>query len=234
MDMDINSLIALANENLMCGADCKKDKQSQQLREIYDKAKQNLIDAPVSLLKAERNYLVDEKGESEYNTIMKERKMKTMNQMKKKLLEKHNQYISDIRGYLNQYNTDYIYYNRMDDFYKATLKENKKYKNDIADLTSNMNMNNRKVFYEDGEMIELSFTRTILLIVYFVVLIAILYKIAFVGNELYRNRYVLLIIFIYILFGVYVDWVTKMIYYMKMKISQFLENDIPRNVYVKA
>jgi magnesium-transporting ATPase (P-type) len=95
-----------------------------------------------------------------------------------------------------------------------------------------MNVNNRKVFYEDEEMEQLSFTRIILLVIYFVVLIAILYKIDFVGNELYRNKYVLFAIFVYIMFGIYVDWVSKMVYYTKMKISHIFDNDVPRNVYV--
>jgi hypothetical protein len=230
--MDINSLIALANENLMCGPDCKKDKQSQRLREIYDKAKQNLIDAPSEFSKAERNFLVDARGEYEYINIMKERKIKTMNNMKKKLLEKHTQFMNDIRGFLNQYNTDYIYYHRMDDFYKSNLKDNKKYKNDIADFTSAMNVNNRKVFYEDEEIEQMSFTRIILLTIYFVVLIAILYKVEFIGKEYYRNRYVMFAIFTYVMFGIYVDWVSKMVYYTKNRISQLLENEVPRNVYV--
>ena len=39
-------------------------------------------------------------------------------------------------------------------------------------------------------------------------------------------------IFTYVMFGIYVDWVSKMVYYMKNKVSQLLENEVPRNVYV--
>jgi len=230
--MDINSLVALANDKLMCGPECQKDKQTEKLRQIYNNAKQTLIDAPNSFSIAEKNYLVEAKGANEYKMIMKERTMKTINDMKKKLLDKHTQLVADMRGNVDQYNTDYIYYNRMNDFYKSTLKDNKKYKKEIGDYKSNMNVNNRKVFYEDGEMDQMSFTRIILLIIYFVTLIAILYKMDFINNQLYRNKYALLAIIVYILFGVYIDWVTKMVYYTKMKISRIFDNDVPRNVYV--
>jgi hypothetical protein len=231
-NQELNSLISLANDKLMCGPECKKDRQTEQLREIYNKSKQNLIDAPSNFTKAEKNYLIDAKGENEYKNIMKERTIKTINDMKKKLLDKHTDFINDIRANLNQYNTDYIYYNRMDDFYKSNLKDNKKYKREIGDFKSNVNVNNRKVFYEDGEMVHLSFVRTILLVIYFATLIAILYKIDFINRELYKNKYVLFVLFSYIMFGIYVDWFTKMIYYIKIKLSHMFENDVPRNVYV--
>ena len=76
----------------------------------------------------------------------------------------------------------------MNDFYKSTLKDNKKYKKEIGDYKSNMNVNNRKVFYEDGEMEHLSYVRMVLLIIYFATLIAIIYKLNFIGNELYKNK----------------------------------------------
>ena len=232
--MDINAMIALANDKLMCGPEskCQKDRQTEKLRQIYNNSKQNLIDAPKTFSLAEKKYLIDAKGNDEYKNIMKARAVKTLNVMNKTLSDKHTLFLTDIRAYLNQYNTNYVYYHRMDDFYKSILKDNKKYKKEIADYTSNMNVNNRKVFYEDEEMEQLSFTRIILLVIYFVVLIAILYKIDFVGNELYRNKYVLFAIFVYIMFGIYVDWVSKMVYYTKMKISHIFDNDVPRNVYV--
>jgi hypothetical protein len=230
--MDINALVALANDKLMCGPDCQKDRQTEKLRQIYNNAKQTLIDAPRTFTLAEKNYLIDSKGENEYKNIMKERTIKTMNEMKKKLLDKHTQFVQDIRGYLNQYSADYIYYNRMDDFYKSSLKENKKYKQDIADYTSNMNVNNRKVFYENEEIDNLSFFRIVLLVIYFAVLIAILYKMDFIGNQLYTNKYALFAIFMYIMFGLYVDWVSKMVYYLRQKITHIFENDAPRNVYI--
>lgn len=229
---DINSIIALANEKLSCGPECRKDKETERLREIYNTSKQNLIDAPTNFVKAEKNYLIDAKGENEYKNIMKERTLKTISDAKKKLLDKHTQFVNDIRGHLNQYNATFIYYYKMNDFYKSNLKDNKKYKKDIADFKSKANVNNRKVFYEDGEMEHLSYVRMVLLIIYFATLIAILYKLNFIGNELYKNKYVLTAILVYVLFGIYVDWFTKMIYYMKVKISHIFENDVPRNVYV--
>jgi hypothetical protein len=230
--MEINDLISLANEKLGCGPECEKDKQMKELRNIFDKSKQTLIDAPSEYVKAEKNYLIYSKGENEYKNIMKERTIKTINDMKKKLLEKHKLFINDIRGFLNQYNTDYVYSNRIDDFYKSLLKDNNKYKKDISDYTSQTNVNNRKVFYEDEDMVNMSYIRIILLFIYFITLIAILYKIGFINKELYKNIYVWLSIIVYILFGIFINWVTAFLYYVKLYITRFFENDVPRNVYI--
>ena len=229
---ELNSLISLANDKLACGPECKKDRETERLREIYNSSKQNLIDAPANFVKAEKNYLINAKGEDEYKNIMRDRTIKTINDMKKNLIDKHNKYVNEIRGHLSQYNTSYIYYNKMDDFYKSNLKNNKKYKKDIGDLKSNVNVKNRKAFYEDEELEGLTFVRIVLLVIYFCVLFAILYKIEFINKQLYYNKYALLVIFIYAIFGIYVDWFTKMIYYMKLKITHIFENDVPRNVYV--
>jgi ABC-type multidrug transport system fused ATPase/permease subunit len=230
--MDINELVALANERITCGPECRKDRQTEELRKIYDRSKQELIDAPMNFVKAEKNYLLYSKGENEFNNIMKERTLKTLNDMKKKLSEKHTQFVNDIRVLLNQYNTEYIYSNRINDLYKNVLKENKKYKQDISDFTSNMNMNNRKVFYESEDMESMGFTRIVLLIIYFITLIAILYKIEFIGKELYRSKPVMFVLVVYILIGVFTDWITVFIYNMSVKIIRLFENDVPKNVYV--
>lgn len=224
--MDINALISLANENIICGPECKKNEKSENLKKIYNDAKKNLINAPNKFNIAEKNYLIDSNGEDEYNNIMKNRKFKTINMMNKKLLEKHNQFVSDINGYLNHYNTNYVYYNRMDDIHKFSLKENKNYKQGINDYKSKMNVNNRKVFYEDKEMEHLHFIRIILLIIYFVVLFSILYNMNFIKNELYTNKYVLLLISLYVIFAIYVDYLPKLIYYIKIKMSYIFDNDV--------
>jgi hypothetical protein len=230
--MDINELIALANDRISCGPECRKDRQTEELRKIYDRSKQDLIDAPMNFVKAEKNYLLYSKGENEFNNIMKERKLKTLNDMKKKLLEKHTEVVNDIRVLLNQYNTEYVYSNRINDLYKSVLKENKKYKQDISDFTSNMNMNNRKVFYESEDMESMGFTRIVLLIIYFITLIAILYKSEFIGKELYRSKPVMFVLVVYILIGVFIDWLMAFTYNMSIKIMRLFENDVPKNVYV--
>lgn len=231
--MDINSLISLANSKLICGPECKKEEKSIELKKIYDDTKKNLFNAPSKYKQAEKNYLIHDKGEDEYINIMRERKIKTVNIMKKKLLEKHNEYINDIRGYNNQYNTDFIYYNRINDFYESSLKDNKKYKKEIEDYNSDMNVNNRKVFYRNQDIERLSFMRIILLIVYFIILIIILYKVDFINNEYYKNKYILLGILIYILFGIYVDKLSIMMFNIRKKIYYLFENEAPRNVYVE-
>ena len=68
--MDINAMIALANDKLMCGPECQKDRQTEKLRQIYNNAKQNLIDAPKTFSLAEKNYLIDAKGNDEYKNIV--------------------------------------------------------------------------------------------------------------------------------------------------------------------
>jgi hypothetical protein len=232
--MDINAMIALANDKLTCGPSCKNDKKIEKLREIYNTSKQHLIDAPKEFSRAEKNYFINLNGENDYNSMMKDRTNVTIQNIKKKLSEKHTEFISELRKSANEYNTDYVYYNNIDEMLDNNSKEYNKYKQNIDDYKAKMNTNNRRAFYDDGEMDWLSNIRYVLLIIYFVIFIVILLKIDFIDSQLYKSYYAWFFIFIYIMFGLYVDWVSKMIYYLRNKIYYIFQNDMPRNVYAEA
>jgi hypothetical protein len=232
--MDMNAMIALANDKISCGPSCQNDRKIEKLRQIYNTSKQKLIDAPKEFSAAEKNYFINLNGDEDYKLMMKNRTNVTIQNMKKKLNEKHSSFVSDLKKSTNEYGTTVVYYNNMDEMLKKSTKEYKKYKQNIEDYKAKMNTNNRRAFYDDGEMDWLTNIRYVLLIIYFVIFIAIIIKIDFIGNELYKNYYVWLIIITYILFGLYVDWVSKMIYYLRNKLYYIFQNETPRNVYAEA
>jgi hypothetical protein len=232
--MDVNEMIALANDRLTCGPSCKNDKKTENLRQIYNTSKQKLIDSPKEFTTAEKNYFINLNGENNYKSMMKERTNITIQKVKKKLSEKHTEFMSELRKTANEYKTDYVYYNNIDDILKNSSKEYKKYKQDIDNYKSKMNTNNRRAFYDDGEMDWLSNIRYVLLIIYFVIFIVILFKIDFIDTQLYKSYYAWFVIFIYIMFGLYVDWVSKMLYYLRNKMFYLFQNEMPRNVYAEA
>lgn len=227
-------MVALANDRLTCGPSCQNDKKIEKLRQIYNKSKQNLIDSPREFTIAEKNYFINLNGENEYKAMMKERTNITIQNEKKKILEKHTDFINELRKSANEYKTNYVYYNNIDEMLKSKSKEYKKYKQNIDNYKSKMNTNNRRAFYDDGEMEWLTNVRYVLLVIYFVIFIVILFKIDFIGNNLYRNYIVWVIIIIYIVFGIYVDWVSKMFYYLRNKMYYIFQNEMPRNVYAEA
>jgi len=232
--MDMNAMIALANDKITCGPSCQNDRKIEKLRQIYNTSKQKLIDAPKEFSTAEKNYFINLNGEEDYKRMMKDRTTITIQNMKKKLNEQHTLFINDLKKSTNEYDTTVVYYNNIGEMLKKDVKEYKKYKQNIEDYKAKMNTNNRRAFYDDGEMEWLINIRYVLLVIYFVILIAILVKIDFIGNGFYKNYYVWLIIITYILFGLYVDWVSKMIYYLRNKLYYIFQNETPRNVYAEA
>lgn len=229
---NINELATLANNALICDDACEKEKRAKELEEVYNKAKNSLLNGKTNFNNAEEDFLKFTRGEPEYNRIIAERKLKTLTGMKDEKIKEHNIYIGDIRGYYHQYNTDYVYYKKIEDFYKHAWKENKQIKKDVGDYHSNVNVNNRKIHYQTREIEELQFVRIILLIVYYVTFCIILYQVDFINKEYYKNKYVIFGIILYVLFGIYVDNVSILFYKLTKIIYHIFENETPRNIYV--
>jgi len=228
----VNETATLANNLLICDEACEKEKKSKKLEDAYNKAKSSLLNGKTIYNDAEEDFIKFTKGESEYKRIIADRKLKTLNAMKDEKKKEYNSYIDDIRGYSRQYDTNYVYYKKIEDFYKHAFKENKKFKKDVGDYHSKVNVNNRKIQYQTKEIEQLQFVRIILLIVYYVTFCIILYQVDFINNEYYKNKYVLFGIILFVLFGIYVDKVSILFYKLTKKLYHIFENETPRNIYV--
>jgi hypothetical protein len=99
--MDMNAMIALANDKISCGPSCQNDRKIEKLRQIYNTSKQKLIDAPKEFSAAEKNYFINLNGEEDYKLMMRDRTNVTIQNMKKKLNEKHSSFIKDLKKSTN-------------------------------------------------------------------------------------------------------------------------------------
>jgi chromosome segregation ATPase len=127
--LDINSLIASANNSVYCGEECRKKKKEVELREKMNKAALNAKNAPEEYEKAQGEYIRFLHGDTKFNEY--EHSLE-----KRRFYDKIKQQMTEI-----QYNS-----NELED-----IKKNNKYLNHTINiLENNMNDEDAKILqYEE-------------------------------------------------------------------------------------
>ena len=68
----INELLNLSTEALMCGPDCQKQKISDELKQKYLDAENNMETAPIKLEETKKNYYIYTEGRPYYDNMREE------------------------------------------------------------------------------------------------------------------------------------------------------------------
>lgn len=228
----LDNLIKKATNIISCDDKCKHDKKEKELLDKFNEVKNDMSNINNKYDESEKNYYIHKYSEQYYDDLKQERTNTTVERKKKQLTDKHTNYIKQINSIIEQYNINYTYYSEIDKIYNSKINENKLYLKKIDDFKSNINVNNRKVFYQNIEINNLHFFRIILLVIYYIILCVILYHIDFINNEYYKNKLFMFGIIIYILFGLYVDYISYLIYIFTIYIYHWFDKKSPRNIYV--
>lgn len=228
----LNNIIELTRDTLMCDSNCQRDRKAQELRKKFFDAEQNLCSAPEEVIDAEKNFYIYTKGERGYENMLLKRYGDEACAIKEKAIRNHKKLMKLLELLSNDYKTDKINLNRMNELLGIRLNENKKLKKTIYDSNGIANTNDRKVVYETREMDWLKTVRKIL--TYLLIILVILYL--FFGNffkrELYKNLKIWLIILCIIVYIFSVDLLSRITFWVFDKMNYLYNNKAPRNVYI--
>ena len=123
-------------------------------------------------------------------------------------------------------------YNRIRELSNTRKNENKDLNENIDNTKLLVNTNKRKAVYEKRQFDGLEIYRTILLITFYVLLVVYLIFGNFRTSRLYRNRMFMCLFVPLTMLPLLVKYVIRYIYYLTYKVSHFLKNEAPKNVYV--
>jgi hypothetical protein len=123
-------------------------------------------------------------------------------------------------------------YNRIRELSKTRKNENSDLNENIDNTKLLVNTNKRKAVYEKRQFDGLEIYRTILLITFYVLLVVYLIFGNFRTSRLYRNRMFMCLFVPLTILPLLVKYVIRYIYYLTYKVSHFLNNEAPKNVYV--
>ncbi len=227
----LNAMIEMARDRLVCDADCRKGREAENLKKIWDKSKTNLRDAPDKERIAEKNYYVYTDGEQGYRDMLFKRYTKNADQLRSKSLEKHDELVSELRALLADYVAETTYSKRMNELLRIRMRENKELKSAIDQKVGITLTNDRKVDYEDQEFDWLRSVRRGLMLLYYIILVLYLILGNFFKDALYRNWKAWVAIVGYIAFPFAIYYIVLFIYFIVSKVHFLLTNKAPKNVY---
>ena len=172
--------------------------QNNKLKGAYDKAKQNVKDAPFELSSAEKSYYVYNEGTSGgepiYNTLIIDRFAKTANEFRNNSIEKQQQFMTDLSQLLKQYQAEQLFATRTEELFVERTKENNDLIKKFDTFEAILNTNQRKFVYEDKDTINGRMYRRIMLFLYYGAIICYIVFANFITDKLYLQKKVWLIL----------------------------------------
>lgn len=144
----LNKLVAQMTAKINCGPSCQKDKKSQELKQKYEIAKENLREAPENLAEARKNYFSFAYGNKFNNELKKKEATVEVNKDSKEKTKQFNNIGNQIKNLLNDYEVVSVSVKNTKDLLSKISEENNNLKNKIDDETETSATSDRRVFYE--------------------------------------------------------------------------------------
>jgi len=230
IDMNkFNTLISQASDAVMCNSDCRKQRETDKLKQNYLNSQTNLASGPNQLQVAEKNYVTFTKGASGYNDLLDERLQEKAQEIADKFTDFFNDDSEKIKTQIDTYEGLLINFKNVAELYLKYKKENEQLVKDLKDETNDVLTNERKTYYEDQKIDGLKgFYFYILLGIYIICLIGfIIFSIMYPSQTTWKVKLASFIGFILLPF--LSTWILGNIIYLIYAVYDML----PKNVYAQ-
>jgi lipopolysaccharide export LptBFGC system permease protein LptF len=224
-----NSFIQQASDTIMCNSDCQKQKETDKLKQAYEKAQETLASAPSQLQTAEQQYVVYTQGQTTYDELQDRELDEKATVIVDTFKENFDEEVIKIQSQINSYNGLLMNYKNVLELLMKYEKENGELFKDIKKETNDVLTNERKSFYEDQNIGSLKFYYF-----YFLLIIYVICVLCFAAFSLiYPSQsswVVRLGIFVLLIVLPFVStWILGMIIYFIYEGYNLL----PKNVYIE-
>ena len=222
----LNALIEQSAQALMCGPDCQKIQNTQELQQKYLDAQTNMQTAPIHLEEAKKNYYVFAEGQSAYNNLLEKElktKAKKISQVISEKFLEETQRAKTLNFY---YNSDIVNSKNTIELYANYLTKNKDTEVIIRDSKGDMLTNDRKTYYETQEYDSLLQWYKIFIYIYYILVIVCILGLFFSPNRFVIGQKIGLSI-VLILYPFIIEYIVSFFSQIINKIKSYL----PKNVY---
>ena len=167
-----NNLIDQASDAMMCNSECRNQRESDKLKNLYLNAQTNLASASNQLETTRKNYVIFTDGESAYNDLLDNQLNEKAEAIGNKFTENFKKDSVKIETQIDSYDGLLLNYKNIVELYSTYKKENSELTKDIKNTSNDVLTNERKTFYEDQKIDGLKgFYFYILLSIYIIFLI---------------------------------------------------------------
>jgi lipopolysaccharide export LptBFGC system permease protein LptF len=205
----INKTIQMINNNIMCGPECQKQKEIDELKLKYEQAQSNLNTAPSQYKTAKKNFLVASEGRDKYEEkqrIEYQKEAQTFINSQKKIRDSQTK---DINNLNNDYNALIIYSQNMNDLLDVYITKNQRLKKDIDTYDTIVKTSERKTYYKTQSIEWFHIIQKLILYFYYLTIIVFILYVMIYHKEFksYKLWFLLLLCTLipYVIYKVYID-----------------------------
>ena len=230
IDMNkFNTLISQASDAVLCNSECRKQRETDKLKQNYLNSQTNLASAPNQVQVAQKNYVTFTEGPSGYNDLLDNQLQEKAQEITDTFTEYFVSDSKEITTQIDTYEGLLINFKNVAELYLKYKKENVQLMKDLKDETNDVLTNERKTYYEDQKIDGLKgFYFYILLAIYIICLIGfILFTIMYPSQTTWKVKLASFIGFILLPF--FSTWILGNIIYLIYKLYDML----PKNVYAQ-
>jgi len=230
IDMNkFNTLITQASDAVLCNSECKKQRETDKLKQNYLNSQTNLASAPNQVQVAQKNYVTFTQGVSGYNDLLDSQLQEKAKEIADKFTEYFESDSKEITTQIDTYEGLLINFKNVAELYLNYKKENVQLIKDLKNETNDVLTNERKTYYEDQKIDGLKgFYYYILLGIYIICLIGfIIFSLMYPSQSSLVKK--LLTIIGFILLPFLSTWILGKI----INLVYVLYELLPKNVYAQ-
>jgi hypothetical protein len=230
IDMNkFNTLISQASDAVLCNSECRKQRETDKLKQNYLNSQTNLASAPNQVQVAQKNYVTFTEGPSGYNDLLDNQLQEKAQEIVNKFTEYFESDSKEITTQIDTYEGLLINFKNVAELYLNYKKENVQLIKDLKNETNDVLTNERKTYYEDQKIDGLKgFYYYILLGIYIICLIGfIIFSLMYPSQSSFIVKLVSIIGFILLPF--LSTWILDKFIYLIYTAYEML----PKNVYAQ-
>ena len=225
MDLDkVNALLQQATETIGCDTDCQNANKKKELEKIFLDAKNDVVNAPLKLKNAAKNYYEFSSGDAGYNEYLDKELTAAAISESDVFVKKFNTNAADVERSIDM--LDGLSVNRQNivDLLQTFTDKNAKLSEEISDTENDTLMDERKMFYEEEGISGLGFYYNVLRFFYYAVLI-IFVVLNFTNTSVYsfQQRVV-----VFVLIAIYPYFASKLLNWFLILVEA-IKNILPKN-----
>lgn len=176
-----------------CNASCRaKKKRDELLYMNYVDAQENLKNAPIKLDNAEKDYYISAFGQAKYDDLRTSKYKKEIKDIISKERNNFENSIKNVNKLIDNYNRNILLNNKLDELINNVSEENDVLNEKIDSITSTINTNERKVYYDDKQILNIKKFSKYFMYLFIVIYIIFLIILLIYKKELFNIKFIVM------------------------------------------
>jgi hypothetical protein len=212
----INTLISQATDSILCNSDCKKNRESERLKEKYLNAQTNLLTAPNQVEISQKNYITFTEGESAYIELQEQQLQEKAEIISDTFIEKCNEESIKINTQIDSYSGLLLNFKNVLDLFKKYKIENIELLKELKEETNDILTNERKTYYQNQHIDTLKIYYYYILFIMYIICVVCFVVFFFIYKDKHKFKwFIYLFIFIFLIILPFISyWIILFILYL--------------------